>query len=436
MKDWPPLSTEEQELLDLFHSAHERLDQGLIRPEQSGMTPERSISRWNARVAEMKSFLEECGNPQKDFKSIHVTGTSGKGSVSTMIALALHLAGYKVGLHTSPYLQVPTEKNWIDGRYLSVVEFADLVDWVWPVAIPRKTPECPASIHGMASVAMAFEAFRRAEVDVAVIEAGCGGRFDLTNFLDPAVTVVTSVGMDHAMSLGPGIDDIAWHKAGILQAGVPAVTGATGSPLDIVRKEARQLGCPLEVITPSDGPFWEINAALARGALEALGREFVVDDEHILRAATQGRLPARRERVPEPGCDVIVDGAHNADKMAALVRTIEPGAVFVLGCLMSKDPTALIEAVEPAAKAVVTTEPKVYAKPPTSASDLAAACAQRGIEARAEPDPARALETAIALAGPEGRVVVTGSLYLVGEVRNRWFPWERVLLQATSWPTV
>jgi len=272
-------------------------------------------------------------------------------------------------------------------------------------------------------------------VDVAVIEAGCGGRFDLTNFLDPAASVVTCVGMDHAMSLGPGIDDIAWHKAGILKPGVPAVTGAAGSPLEIVRKEAAELGCPLEVVTPPDGPFWEINHSIARATLAALRDTFDVSEEHITQAASIGRLPARRERVPEPEGDVIIDGAHNADKMAAFVRTIEPGAVFVIGCLLSKNPEALIDAIKPAAAAVVTTEPSVYAKPPTPASELASACEARGLTAHAESDPRKALERALDIAGPNGRVVVTGSLYLVGEVRNRWYPWERVVLQRTSWPT-
>jgi dihydrofolate synthase/folylpolyglutamate synthase len=432
---WPALAPIDQDRVRRFRDACARLDEGLIRPEQSGLTPVRSTEHWDARMAEMASFLAACGDPQRSFEAVHVTGTSGKGSVSTMIARALHLAGYRVGLHTSPFLQVQTEKHWIAGDLVSADEFADLVDWVWPVAIPRRTPENPASIHGMASVAIAFESFRRAEVEVAVVEAGCGGRFDLTSFVDPLVTVVTSVGIDHVQSLGPTVDDIAWHKAGILRRGVPAVTGATGSPLEVLRREARALDAPLaEVEPPSGEPFWKVNAAVARAALHELRHRFPVPDDVIEQALSAARLPARHEVVPEPGRRVVLDGAHNADKMAAFLRTVEPGAVFVLGCLTAKDASVLVETVARMASAVVATEPHVHAKPATPASVLGAACARLGVEAHVEPDPRRAVELALDVAGPDRLVAVTGSLYLIGEVRDRWYPWQHVLLQRTSWP--
>lgn len=432
---WSPLTAHEQQRIHRFEKAHSRLDEGLIRPEQSARTPERSMSRWKARMAEMTAFLAACGDPQRAFKAVHVTGTSGKGSVATMIARALHTAGYRVGLHTSPYLQVPTEKNWVTGRLISADDFADLLDWVWPVAIPRRTPENPASIHGMASVAMAFEAFRRAGVEIAVVEAGCGGRFDLTNFLDPLVTVVTSVGLDHVLSLGPTKDDIAWHKAGILRSGVPAVTGATGSPLEVLRSEATAIGAPLTEVVPLEGePFWKVNAAVARAALHAIRDTHHVPDDLAERALDEARLPARHEVVPEPGHRVILDGAHNADKMAAFVRTVAPGSVFVMGCLMAKDPSVLVEAVQGTASTVVATQPTVLAKPATPATDLAAACTRLGIEAEARPDPFEALERALEIAGPDRPVVVTGSLYLIGQLRDRWYPRAQILLQQTSWP--
>lgn len=433
--EWPELTPEEIETLDRFHRAQERLDQGLIRPEQTAKTPERSLARWEARLDEMRSFLKACGEPQKAYKSVHVTGTSGKGSVATIIAGALHRAGYSVGLHTSPYLQTPTEKNWINGKLLSADAFADLVDWVWPVAFPRKTPENPASIHGMASVAMAFEAFKRAEVEVAVIEAGCGGRFDLTNKLDPSVTVVTSVGRDHILSLGPTVEDIAWHKAGIFKRGAPAITGATGAPVEVLREEARSLDVELTEIPPNiDAPFWETNAHIARAAVEALKERFVVPSWAIDEAMEIARLAARREVVPEPSRTVILDGAHNPDKMAALVRTLDPGAIFVIGCLSAKDMKGLVEPVTAVADKVITTEPRVYLKPPTPAETLAQAFADSGLEAIAEPNPCLAMERAIEGSSPEQTIVATGSLYLVGQLRERWFPTERVILQQTSWP--
>lgn len=421
--------------LERYRDARDRLDQALIRPELAGATPPRSPARWAARMDELRAFMAACGDPQRSFRAVHVTGTSGKGSVATLIARALHEAGYRVGLHTSPYLQAVTEKTWIAGRLIGPDLFADLVDWVWPVARPRRTAENPASIHGMASVALTFEAFRREHVEIAVIEAGCGGRFDLTNVLDTALAVVTTVGWDHVQTLGPTLDDIAWHKAGILKAGAPAVTGAAGSPLDVIRDEARGLGVDLTVVEPVAGaPFWEANVATARAALEALGPELPVPAEAIARALATARLPARREVMPEPGRRVVLDGAHNPEKMAALVRTLEPGALFVLGCLGAKDAGALVEAVAPAADRVVATEPLVYAKPATPAAALARRCVDAGLDAVAEPSPARALELALELVRPDQQVVVTGSLYLVGDVRERWYPTDRVVLERTSWP--
>jgi dihydrofolate synthase/folylpolyglutamate synthase len=406
----------------------------LIRPELTHQKPERSLRKWQARQREMASFLAACGDPQRSFPAIHVTGTSGKGSVSTMIAAALQGAGYRVGLHTSPYLQSPTEKNWIDGELLSPELFAELVDWVWPVAWPRRRPETPASIHGMASVALAFEAFRRSQVEVAVIEAGCGGRFDLTNCLQSIGVVITTVGLDHVLSLGPTVTDIAWHKAGIIQPGVPAVTGAQGTSLEVIRTEAKTLGAPLVEVQPPPGPFWEFNACLAQTLLKQLEPHFHVAQTVLDGAAMEARLPARREVMPEPGRQVILDGAHNPDKMAALCRTVEPGSLFVVGCLSAKELTGLVQALQPVAAGVVATEPEVYAKPACSAEELAQCCRAVGLPVRVQQEPAQALKEALAWARPDQWIVGTGSLYLVGQLRERWYPTDQVILQQTSWP--
>ena len=432
---WPSLTVDEHATLDRFEGAVERLDKGLIRPEQTAKTPERSLSHWTARMEEMASFLAACGDPHRSFVAIHVTGTSGKGSVATCIAAALRLSGYRVGLHTSPYLQAPTEKNWIDGELMSATELADLVDWVWPVARPRKTPENPASIHGMASAAIAFESFRRAHVDVAVIEAGCGGRFDLTNVLDTTLAVVTSVGEDHLQSLGPTVDEVAWHKAGIFKRGAAAVTAVTGPPLAVIQREASGLGLHLVEVTPPAGaPFWEVNATIARAALETVRDRFDVPDAAIDEAARSFRVPARYEELPEPGRRVILDGAHNPDKMTALVRTLKPGTVFVVGCLTAKDMRGIVDPLAKVASAVVATEPTVYLKPPAPAEAVAKAFREAGVESHVEREPRYAIARALEVAAVDQTVVVAGSLYLAGELRDLWYPTARVVLDRTSWP--
>lgn len=431
---FPEPTADQAAALARYEAACRRLDEGLIRPELTGVEPERSPRKWAARMEELRSFFAACGDPQRAYPAVHVTGTSGKGSVSTFVAEALRAAGYRVGLHVSPFLQSQTEKIWVDGALIGPEELADLVDWVWPIAAPRKTLDNPASIHGMASVAIAYEAFRRAEVEVAVIEAGCGGRFDLTNALDKVVATITTVGLDHVQTLGPGLADIAWHKAGIMEPGRPAVTGATGEALEVIRREARALGVELREVPAESGPFWEANARVATATLEALRGAFEVGPEHVARAREAARLPARRELVPEAGRTVIVDGAHNPDKMGALAATLPEGCVVVMGCLAAKSHTGIVEALRPKARAVVATEPRVYGKPATPAADLAATCRAAGLEAHAEPDPDAAVDRGLALASPAETVVLTGSLYLVGQLRDRWYPTEQVVLQRTCWP--
>ena len=216
-------------------------------------------------------FFRELGDPQRAFPAIHVTGTSGKGSVCWAIAHLLRGAGLRVGLHVSPYLQVATEKIWIDGCYLDGSEFARIVDRIAPVARRYRTADCPATVHGMASAAVAFEAFRRARVDVAVVEACCGGRFDVTAHLHTRVAVVTSVGDDHLDVLGPTVRDVAWHKAGILRRGCPAVSGVAGASRRVIREEARALDVELLEVPTRGRPVARANRELAEAAVRAWG---------------------------------------------------------------------------------------------------------------------------------------------------------------------
>ncbi|MDD5308345.1 MAG: hypothetical protein PHU25_13575, partial [Deltaproteobacteria bacterium] len=167
--------------------AEKHLNEGLIRLDLSLLSVDGCLFDPAARMPVMERFLTECGTPQRGIPAVHVAGTSGKGSVAAGVAGILAEAGLRTGLHVSPYVQAATEKVWIDGRFLASDAFADLVDWVAPLAASKLDPATPASIHGMASVALAFEAFRRARVEVMVIEVGCGGRYDLTSFIDTSV---------------------------------------------------------------------------------------------------------------------------------------------------------------------------------------------------------------------------------------------------------
>jgi dihydrofolate synthase/folylpolyglutamate synthase len=248
-----------------YLEAEHKINEGLIRLEQSLENTPRHDP--HAKREEMRRFLASCGNPQAGIPAVHVTGTSGKGSVAAVTAGILQHAGLSVGLHVSPYLQAATEKLMVNGVLASSDEFADLVDWILPLALERLHPNTPASIHGMASVAIAFEHFRRHKVDVMVCEVGCGGRFDLTNYLDTIVAVVTNVGLDHTATLGPCIEDIAWHKAGVVQKGAYTVCGAQGRARDIVQEEAKLVASPF-VGVELCGDAWAHNRQMAKEAAQ------------------------------------------------------------------------------------------------------------------------------------------------------------------------
>jgi dihydrofolate synthase/folylpolyglutamate synthase len=472
----------------LYRETNRYLEEELIRiappPDPEG----RSRREW------MESFLLRLGDPQRAFRAIHVAGTSGKGSIAIMIAETLRAAGIHTGLHVSPYLQVATEKLWVDGAYASARELAALVSWIRPHVEACRGALVP--IHGMAQVAIALEHFRRAGVELAVIETGVGGRDDFTNVLATAVAVISAVGLDHLQTLGPTLADVAWHKAGIIRAGSRAVALA-GPGAVAAEHQARAVGAPLRVLASSEivarpaaagrvavdyrgprlaarevplamaGAFQAANAGLAIAALEALADPRV--DERALRAGlARARLPGRLELLPaEHGsCPVLLDGAHNPDKLAALAAALpallgdrggralsviaplracafgsrafgaSPSALHVVyGALAShagddEGPRRLAEL----ARTFVATEPRVHAKPARPAAELARAVAGCGAEIRVECGPRAALDVARAAAAPEDVVLVTGSLYLCGELRGRWYPPARVLEARTSWP--
>lgn len=422
-----------------YLNAERRINEGLIRLERS-LSPDAGYGPHpEGRVEAMRGFLRRLGDPQRGIPAVHVVGTSGKGSVAAGIAGILSAAGLRVGLHVSPYLQAMTEKYWIAGRFVSAEELGALADAIVPVAQPLVRADAPASIHGMASAAMAFEAFRRGRVDAAVVEAGCGARYDLTSFADTRVAVLTNVGADHLDVLGPDLERVAWHKAGAARRGRPLVVGATGIALDVVRREAASVGAPLVELAP-DGSALSHNAALAARAASLLGEQLGL--EIGAGAIAQGlgavRLACRTEVVQE-GPRVILDGAHNADKIAvaidaALARATPGPKVAVVGLLAAKAAPEIFRPLAGRFDAVWVTEPRAYGKRPLAAAEARARLAPLGIAASAVPDPDEALDAAIARAGPNGTVVVVGSFYLAGDLRARWHPKREVVLGRSSWP--
>lgn len=422
---------------------------GLIRGERAGPDAQRDRrERAVRRLERTRQILNALGGPQHAYPTIHVTGTSGKGSTSAAIAAMLTAAGYRTGLRTSPYLQVATEKLQISHRLIDGVAFAAAVDEVFGAA--EQLGLAPL-VYTEAWAALSYLWFAQRQVDIAVIEVGAGGRFDTTNVITPDVSVITSVGMDHVVSLGPTLADIAWHKAGIIKRGRPVVIGdLRPEALTVVEHEAEALGAPIlrankpvaGLATGMMGAFQSANAAIALGVMDALrssGRVIPGAAEQCGLAAA--RLPGRLERMPGTGPGVWLDGAHNADKMQALVSSLdsllEQKPVMVVGALGSKDIGAMAGAIASTASAVISTEPHVFGKRALPAEDVAAALRAFGFTGKTEcePEPLLAVSKAAAIGQARNEpVVVTGSLYLVGEVRRRWFPDDAIVNQRTPWP--
>ncbi|MCY3913987.1 MAG: hypothetical protein OXG43_12205 [Chloroflexi bacterium] len=418
---------------------------GLIRGPAGPTQPRAPVHqrrRGRERLARMRRFLDALGHPQAGLPVVLVAGTSGKGSVAVKIAEGLRAAGYATGLHVTPYLQTPLEKFWLDGRLARPGELADLAAWIRPV-VERADPRQPPT-YGMVWVALTFEYFRRARVDALVLEVGAGGRFDLTNVCDPLLNVITTVGMDHEKSLGPKLADIAWHKAGIARPGVPTVVGGMPAPARaVVIDEVHRAGATLIEAGPTaPDDFRATNDRLAEAVLDALSaRGFARIDAAAREAARGSALPGRYERMPSPdGPAVILDGAHNPDKARALAdlwrRECSPHAgVLVAGTVGYRSPAAVLAPLWPTVQAWIATEPQVLGKPPTPAAAAAQAGSDAGYPAvAAEPDPLRALDRALEICPPGGRVLVAGSLYLAGNIRPRWYPTEEIERQRTMWP--
>ncbi|HJO30343.1 MAG TPA: Mur ligase family protein, partial [Acidobacteriota bacterium] len=286
-------------------------------------TRQQSVVVGERRLARFRRFLTRLGNPQDAVRYVHVGGTSGKGSVAAKVAAGLTASGLITGLHCTPYLQTVLEKFECDGCLARPAELAELVGWIRPHVDDFET-EDPGGrpTYGMVCVALTLEFFRRRGVDIAVMEVGAGGRFDLTNVVKPELAIVTSVGADHLKSLGGTIENVAWHKAGIFKPGAMAMTGSIPDiARETLRKEAKNIGVSLVEISSSSIDFRETNCELAKAVLSGLhDRGFSISDRSGTVVSQKG-LAGRFEQMPDHPV-VYLDGAHNRDKAHALAMLL------------------------------------------------------------------------------------------------------------------
>ncbi len=420
-----------------------------------GTVNETASRREPYRLDRMRSFLHELGDPQEQYPVLHVGGTSGKGSTSTMLASVLTASGKRAGLHTKPHLRSMTERARIDGISVSEERFGEILGEMM-TAIESVTQRFSRPSYYETLLALAFVYFAQENVDVAVIEVGVGGKLDGTNVLRrPRVSLITNIGLDHTDILGETLEEIAADKAGIARAGVPLVSAVEDAGARaVIEEHCRQSGAPFisvldettievrpsapftqsfslstpaytyDITLPLLGAFQQRNAATAVLALEQLGTDLRPDPGAIERGLLHFNLAGRMEYFPtHPG--VVFDVAHNPDKASHLVdslRTTFSDRRFT--CVMavgeSKNATDILHAFEGLTATYIFTTFTTQGRTATKPQRLLSIAESLGMSGRALNDPIEALNIARRNASADDVIVVTGSTFVVAQLREWW----------------
>ncbi|MGC2239261.1 MAG: folylpolyglutamate synthase/dihydrofolate synthase family protein [Acidimicrobiia bacterium] len=400
----------------------------------------------------IEALLDDMGRPNEGYPIIHVAGTNGKTSTTRMATVLLVGHGLNAGTYTSPHLERVEERLGVNGRYATPDEFALAISDVAAFADIREARGLEPSTYFELLTAAAFAFFADQAVNAVVLEVGLGGRLDATNVVDAEVCVVTSIGIEHTEYLGSDVATIAGEKLAIAGPNSILVSGPLPDPaLEVAEQRARDLGIHHrhygkdfsvldaergiggwlttiegaeatyeDIFLPLHGRYQVVNLASAIAATEALlGRR--LDTEAVRTAATAMTAPGRMEPL---GTDplVMVDGAHNADGVIVLVESLKEEFPttrwqILLGVLGDKNVEAMVTSLAPLAVGFVVTSPESGRA--ISPLDLAARIEKLvDVPVLVSEDVGHAIDMAKAEAGPMGAVLVTGSLYLVGEVRG------------------
>lgn len=377
-----------------------------------------------------RRLAEAVGCPQEGLRFLHVAGTNGKGSTCAFLESACRTAGLRVGLYTSPHLVSFRERIQIDRKPIPESAVARWVQELRPVTDTFPSDQHPTFFEVVTVLALLW--FREQGCDLVVWETGMGGRLDATNIVQPLATLVTPIGLDHQQWLGNTLAAIASEKAGIFKPGIPALTTTSDpEPLEVLRAAAEARRAPWRQVRPDDpeclwirtlrlplaGPHQVLNAALAVAALRTLEPILPLSESDLRQGLESTTWPGRFDVWHEMGRTLVLDGAHNPPAFEALVQTLHdrfPGQPYalVLGMLADKDPAAAAARLVPGARRTVV----VPVRTPRSVAPelLASLCAA----VPGCPGPVTCtsgLKEALTLLAAEELVVVTGSLYLVGE---------------------
>ena len=384
----------------------------------------------------MEAAAEVRGHPERGARYVHVAGTNGKGSVATMLESVLRAAGYRTGQFASPHLQRYVERVRIGGRPISEREAAKRIEEL------RSDDRLPPLSFFEYTTLLAFEAFRDAECDVVVLEVGLGGRLDSTNIVTPEATVITNISFEHQRILGDTLAKIAREKAGVLKPGVPCVVGARGKSVRrAISSRAKTVGAPLCWIDRDFESAWSgktlsvrvgerswdglrlglrgryqaDNAACALATLDQLGaRGFEVGDDDVRGGLRRAKWPGRLEwHRGHPA--FLFDAAHNASGCETLSAYLDelsfPGPVVLLfGAMRDKDHRRMLAAFDGQVERRIYAAPAIYrSEHPERLSRIRTGTVARGVR--------DAVNRAKRAAGPDGLIVVAGSIFLVSEAR-------------------
>ena len=418
-------------------------------------------------LANITSLLKHLGDPHAGLPSVHIAGSNGKGSTAAFLTSILRQAGYRVGLYTSPHLVDFSERIQVDGAPIPterVVHFTDRIREAvekmtrdGELCLPSGPEFPPVGFDSQKNTitffefttAMALLHFRESKVDVAVLETGMGGRLDATNVIDPLLCLITPIALEHQQYLGKTLIEIAQEKAGIIKPERPLLTSTRQARvLALFRQKCQELHSPFyawgkDFSAKELGPQlihfrgrshqWSklrlglagshqvINGSLALAGVEVLMESgFAVREEHLRKGVAETKWPGRLELVREhPG--ILLDGAHNPSATRVLKKTLQKGfprhrLILVLGIMADKEISKMMADLVPLADLVILTRPRMERAASLEVLGSQASPFQKPVVEVALVD--QALSGALEEAEDEDLILVTGSLFTVGEARS------------------
>lgn len=395
------------------------------------------------------NLLERLGNPHRNLKYIHITGTNGKGSTTALFSSVLQEANLNVGIFTSPHLEVVNERIRVNSEMIEDEELIRIVNHIEPVVLNMEA-EMGVNFYAFELLTVvAFIYFQEKQLDIVLLEAGIGGRLDATNVIEQSlVSIITSIGIDHTATLGNTKEEIVYEKAQILKEGGYMIVGPIEEELkDIVRNRADAVHGTVKFINKADivlkesfpdqqtfhyknwqdvtltllGHHQMENASLVLEAYDTLvAQGFPISRKQVYQGLAKAFWPGRFEKVADEPL-YYIDGAHNVASVERLVETLEgtfPGErfCFVIGMMKDKAYEKMIQQVEHLAKAFILVSPDPYRgfDPVKVAEELS----KQGFEAIAMPNMTKVLEFVEKEVPKEDIVIQFGSLYLVGELKR------------------